>query len=168
MRPFQLGWSGADTKATFYKPMRDAELEQKFPNLASRGYCVTSDESPRPNCIGWALGDNSQYWDPSLVGVRGYYWPPGAPKTDAVSSWVRVFEIHGYRVCEQGALEDGVEKVAIYSDASGDASHVARQLENGRWTSKLGKGHDIWHATLDALSGKDYGDVVRFLQRPRL
>ena len=60
-------------------------------------------------------------------------------------------------------LEEGVDKVAIY--AIGDeATHAARQLPNGLWTSKLGPYEDITH-TLKGLEGGEYGYVVGILRR---
>jgi hypothetical protein len=63
--------------------------------------------------------------------VRGYYWPPGACREDTVACWSRVFELHGYAHCENGDLEDGREKIAIYGKSDGSATHVARQLLSG-------------------------------------
>ena len=38
----------------------------------------------------------------------------------------------GYESCADGMLEEGFERVAFYQSGSGDVSHVARQLSNGR------------------------------------
>jgi hypothetical protein len=43
-------------------------------------------------------------------------------------------------------------------------THAARQLPNGRWSSKLGKLEDIEHA-LDDICGSAYGSVVPVLKR---
>jgi hypothetical protein len=59
----------------------------------------------------------------------------------------------------------GLEKVALYADANGCPTHVARQLPNGRWTSKLGELEDIEH-DLPALEGDLYGSVTLVLKRP--
>jgi hypothetical protein len=56
-----------------------------------------------------------------------------------------------------------MEKVALYATDEGPA-HAARQLSNGRWTSKLGRDEDIEHE-LEGLAGSHYGAVVQFLQR---
>jgi hypothetical protein len=61
-------------------------------------------------------------------------------------------------------VEFGWEKVAIYATDEGPA-HAARQLENSRWTSKLGPDDDIEH-TLEGLCSPLYGSVVQFLRRP--
>ena len=78
----------------------------------------------------------------------------------------------GYVLCDDGVLEEGVEKVALYG-VGNVFMHVARQLSNGRWTSKLGVSYDIEHE-LEALTssanvggGVQYGEVVAFMCRGR-
>src|ERR1051326_1576509 len=115
----------------------DYDLEEDFPNLPIVGWRLTSPVNPSNNCIGWALYDGGQFWASNMIGVRGYYWPPGVPSDDSIDTWSRVFQLHGYSVCDSGELEPNVEKVAIYADLTGTASHVARQLATGAWTSKL-------------------------------
>jgi hypothetical protein len=74
---------------------------------------------------------------------------------------VRVYGMHGYSPCVDGSLEPGYEKIALY--AIGPAvKNVARQLPEGKWTSKLGKDFDLEH-TLDGLAGQ--GTPVQFLRR---
>lgn len=103
-----------------------------------------------------------------MVGVKGYYWPPGVARDDSLESWIRVFEIHGYRICENAGLEPDCEKVAIYGRPETNVpEHVARQKKSGVWVSKLGKGADIEHDKLEALNGDLYGVPLRFLKRPR-
>lgn len=93
------------------------------------------------------------------------YWPSNIPRNDLVQTFVVMFESLGYQLCETCDLEDGFEKVAIYS--RGDAVlHAARQLHNGNWTSKMGSAHDIEH-TLKGLEGPQYGQVACCLRRRR-
>lgn len=68
-------------------------------------------------------------------------------------------------MCAGEELETGFEKVALFADADGFATHAARQLNNGRWTSKLGELEDIEHALRD-LEGVEYGTVVLVMKRP--
>jgi hypothetical protein len=164
-RQLTLGWSGAERIIT--SRMADYNLEEDFPNLASSGWKETSDPTDRYNCVAFALYDTNQWWELLAVPVKGYYWPPGIKRGDTVQSWIKVYEIHGYRVCEDGRLEDGFEKVAIY-EKDEEPMHVARQLEDGTWTSKLGPDEDIEHNTLDALEGDFYGTATTWLKRPRI
>ena len=73
--------------------------------------------------------------------------------------------MNSYKVCETGQSEPGVEKIAIYVDDNDVPQHVARQLPDGNWTSKLGKGEDIQHDSLDGLEGDLYGKVAIFMMR---
>lgn len=64
------------------------------------------------------------------------------------------------------ALKLALKKVAIYADQRGIPTHMARQLENGMWTSKCGELEDIEHETLEALQGFLYGSPIQFLSKP--
>ena len=142
--------------------MRDPELEQDCPGLKANTYQISSPLDPTYNCVAFAVGDTRNFWYDA--GVRGYYWPPGVPTADTLEGWIKVFAEHGYRETEDRSLEPDFEKIAIY--ASADApEHVARQKACGMWASKMGKGHDIEHATLEALEGTIIGKVVVIMKR---
>jgi hypothetical protein len=131
-----------------------------FPDLEKTGYQVTSPADWRYNCIAWAAGDQSVAWWPGK-----FYWPQNASCEETLAAFVQAFQTLGYALCSEGALEEGFEKVAIY--AMGDApKHAARQLANGRWSSKLGQEVDIEHV-LEGVAGPLYGIPVCFLKRPR-
>ena len=144
--------------------MRDPELEDVFPGLASTAYEITSPDDPAYNCIAWALGDVNHFWYDA--GVRGYYWPPGAASADALPGWIEVFSLHGYELTGDSSFEPMYEKIAIYVDTGGEPTHVTRQKGFGLWTSKLGKGKDIEHPDLAALQGREYGKVACIMKRP--
>jgi hypothetical protein len=57
----------------------------------------------------------------------------------------------------------GYLKVALY-ESNGFYTHAARQLPDGRWTSKLGKAEDIEHDDPHAVAGGIYGEVARYLR----
>jgi hypothetical protein len=78
---------------------------------------------------------------------------------------VQVFEALGYEACADDRPEPGYEKVALYG-SSLYYTHAARQLPDGRWTSKLGKAEDIEHDSPDDVAGGVYGEVVEFMKRP--
>ncbi len=144
--------------------MSSVLIESAFPKLRRTGYRVVSPRDNRYNCIAWAAGDNATWWEPDRA--KGLYWPPGVVRTISLSALVEAFETLGYEPCEDGAVETDFEKIAIYARESGKPTHAARQLENGRWTSKLGPMEDIEHS-LEGLTGSDYGRVARYLRRPR-
>ena len=70
-----------------------------------------------------------------------------------------------YVPCESGNFEKGFEKIAIYSDKMKTPTHAARQLDNGSWTSKLGRCNDISHDVI-GVSGFTYGQIAVFMKRP--
>jgi hypothetical protein len=87
------------------------------------------------------------------------------PRDETLQSFVLAFNTLGYTSCDDGKLEHGFEKVAIYADDAGTPTHMARQLLSGIWISKCGGLEDIEHETLDALEGPIYGTAVQFLKR---
>lgn len=145
-------------------------LELRFPRLASSHYEITSDATDRYNCLAWAIGDEDSWWAP--IEGDGISWPDDLPWEWTLETVQSVLATVGYEPCQDGDLVDGIEKVALYADEE-NVAHVARQLPDGRWTSKLGSDCDIEHE-LEALEGFEdspdayrYGRVVAFMSRPR-
>jgi hypothetical protein len=136
--------------------------ESLFPDLARTGYQITSPPDSNYNCIAWAAGQQQPWWWPDPDGFD--YWPPGVARERTLAAFIQAFATVGYTPCAADTLEPGWEKVAIYANDEGPC-HAARQLSNGRWTSKLGPDDDIEH-TLEGLCGPLYGAVVQFLRRP--
>jgi hypothetical protein len=145
-------------------PERLVHLEELFPALSSSGYSKSSEADPAYNCFAFAVHDTGQYWQ--KVAVHGYYWP--LERDDRIEDWVKALSLHNFKLTDTGDLEPGFEKVCIYMNDDGSPEHVARQLESGEWTSKIGKREDIQHATLAALEGKEYGDATIFMKRKRV
>ena len=142
--------------------MRD--LARIFPRLTDQNHRVTSPATTSYNCIAWAARDSERWWWPDAFGL--YYWPPNAPRSERLEAFERVYAEMGYGDCEDGALEDNFEKVALFADTLGRPTHAARQLLNGWWTSKCGKLEDMEHELI-ALTGESYGNVVRYMKRKR-
>lgn len=140
-------------------------LEAQIPGLENADYQVTSPSSRAYNCVAWSLDDSRRWWSPAPTG--GYYWPPHLPVLPGVDAFTAPFRERGYAECDSANLEPGIEKVAIYGDASGEPTHVARQLSNGWWASKLGMAADIEHASLQAIEGGLFGKALFFMARPR-
>ena len=141
---------------------KSAFLENLFPKLANTSYEITSPQDTNYNCIAWAANDNSNAWWPDLF--NQYYWPEKIPREKSLQAFIDAYQTLGYSVCNNGDVEQGFEKIALYEDLSGP-SHAARQFSDGTWTSKLGDYEDINHV-IDALEGKEYGRIVQFLKRP--
>ena len=140
----------------------DDWLKREFPALQFFHFELTSPPTKQYNCIAWAAGKNDLWWWP----VRGY-WPGQSRRDETPKAFVEAFSRFGYLPCDTDAVEPGFEKVAIYVGSNGLVTHMARQLADGRWTSKLGESVDIAHA-LEGLTGERFGEVARFLQRPLL
>jgi hypothetical protein len=143
---------------------RDREAEKCFPRLAKGDYNLTSPKDKTYNCVAWAVGDKTHFWYD--LKIKGYYWPPGARSADTLDGWKDVFEIHNYSDSNSDDYDPELEKIAIYIGSDGAPNHVARQTASGTWSSKLGKGCDIEHDTLDVLEGEEYGTVGVIMQRP--
>jgi hypothetical protein len=138
-------------------------LERLFPRLQGAAYRITSSARDTYNCIVWAAGDTNRWWWPGDAAQT--YWPVGIPRLETLMAFCDAFATLGYTTCEQADLEAGFEKIALFADADGIPTHAARQLSDGRWTSKLGILEDIEHA-LEDLTGAAYGSVVQILKRP--
>jgi hypothetical protein len=94
------------------------------------------------------------------------FWPVDSSREDhGIGNVVEAFRSLGYKECEDGAQEEGFEKLALYGSAM-MYTHAARQLPDGKWTSKLGQLEDITHTTPEAIEGSDYGEVVQYMKRP--
>ena len=139
------------------------KLEGKIGSLAQADYRVTSEESEVYNCFAWALGQTCYFLDP--MPSPGKFWPKGISRGGTLNDFREIYAYAGYVPCATPDLEPGYEKVALYLDADGDPMHAARQLANGKWTSKLGDFEDIEHATLDAVECDAYGVAKYFLRR---
>lgn len=76
----------------------------------------------------------------------------------------------GYTRCASGELEVGIEKWALYIKGhprKDSVTHSARQLEDGRWVSKMGNAEDIVHARAQDVEGPAYGKVYSYYARAR-
>ena len=153
--------------------MRCLEIEKYLENLGPDDY-DQDDVSPQSddyNCMAFAIvGITNKPWWPSKRWKDDYEWPPHLPRVEygheTVENFIQAFETKGYKVCRNGKLKKGIEKVAIFT-VCGVPKHFARQLESGIWTSKCGDYEDIKHFTLPPIEGKNYGKVEVYLHRRR-
>jgi hypothetical protein len=128
-------------------------IDKQFP-IANGQHTITSASTSTYNCIVFAAGIQNEWWSH----LPGYKWP--AQRSPLISSLVAVFVSLGF---EHGrpddtSLENGIEKVALYSKRD-VWKHAARQLPSGKWTSKLGPDEDIEHDTPECLCGDSYGTI---------
>lgn len=142
--------------------------QHELPYLTVATCSITSAASRRYNCIAWAAGEDIRNWWPDPIGVG--YWPPNVPREVTIDAFMRAYETRGYRLCYDGNLEEGIEKIAIFGigpNGSEAPTHAALQLPAGEWTSKLGPFEDVRHKTADAVNGPVYGRVICYMARPR-
>ena len=136
-------------------------LSEIFPRLDESNHQVTSPRTIKYNCVAWAAGQTDRWWQP------GCFWPIESARDDhGIGNLVMAFKSFGFEECEDGSLDPSVEKLALYG-SSLMYTHVARQLPDGQWTSKLGQLEDIVHATAEVIAGGDYGEVVQYMRRAR-
>jgi len=147
------------------KQYLDFDKEAVFPNLRRGEYRVTSEEDFVYNCIAHAANRKDAWWWPDEG--EGIAWPEQVPMEETLEAFTDAYRTLGYEPCGGTDLELGFERVAIYVDSEGVPTHAARQLPNGKWTSKLGEWEDIEHDSLEALCEGNYGTVRQILKRPR-
>lgn len=133
----------------------------EFPNSSVEPFIQTSHIDVNYNCIAWAASDNTRWYEPDPYGY--YYWPREVARDYTIEAYINLYEFLGYKRCQNGDLEAGYTKVAVFAH---DAlpTHAARQLENGNWTSKLGKNIDVEHSIFSLENGV-YGQVVQYLRK---
>jgi hypothetical protein len=133
-----------------------------FPNLTPHNHRISSPPTSEYNCIAWASGDTEHWWQPGL-----HWLPVDAPDDDfTLEALEKVFAELGYKSCEMDtSLEQGFVKVALFAEGGVIYTHAARQLPDGKWTSKLGKGEDIEHDTPDNVAGGAYGEVMGIMRK---
>lgn len=153
-----------------------AALPLEWTGLPGTGFQLDDITSPWTidyNCIAYAAKDFTQPWWPmplwiiAQYGLRFYHWPPGLPREDTatVENFFRAFETLGYKRCRSGKHQRGYEKVAIYVDASNVPQHMARELGDGVWYSKLGDYQDIRHHGLEGAECATYGQAKYFMRK---
>jgi hypothetical protein len=138
-----------------------SDLRDEFPNLYSTEYRLTSPRDNDYNCIAWAAEENDRWWSPTQ---DDYYWPEGVPTEWTIEAVIQAFNSLGFELCPSAEFESGFQKIAIYKGADGDPTHAARQLSDGKWTSKLGDWEDIEHI-LEGIEGEKYGSVCQIMRR---
>jgi hypothetical protein len=133
-----------------------------FPRLTPANHRITSPSNSDYNCIAWSLEDTEHWWQP------GVFWPISGTTNDyGIETLERALQELGYEACAEGHLEPGFAKVALYGTPQ-FYTHAARQLSNGRWTSKLGLAEDIEHDSPEDVADGLYGPLAKFMRKPML
>lgn len=141
------------------------KLYPYFPNLPRT--TPKSKADPSYNCIAFAAGDNKRIWDP--LPSPNYHWPTEEYYDYSLEACIRVFETVGFIICDNPDLEDGFEKIAIWSKGN-EYEHAAKQRVDGKWMSKVGFCEDIEHELDDFYCTdpiESYGNIACYMKRPR-
>ena len=147
-------------------PVLPAVFIGYFPKLQADVTAITGSASEKYNCVAWALGRPDEWWWPSRH-APDTVWNPAVEYEVTVSAFVALFQCEGFELCEHAELEPGFIKIAIYVKER-IPTHVARQLPDGQWTSKMGPGLCLTHRTLQSLEGDlyvGYGRVEVVMKR---
>jgi hypothetical protein len=147
-----------------------SNIINQFPDLNSDSkFRISSSVDFKYNCIAYALIITDK-WVWPLKDKDGIWWPEELPKNIAINTFIKLFELKSYSVCENGEMEDGFQKIVIYTEEANpnEVTHAARQLNDGNWTSKLGSGNDIIHSDPSSIEGEIYGKVSTFMKRMNL
>lgn len=147
-----------------------AQLKEAFPGLnEDKDFKLTSPVTPNYNCIAWAyqITDKWMWPSPSASSLDAvFYWPDEVTKSPCVISFIEAFRLKGYELCVKEEFENGYQKIALYVvPGTTECTHAARQLRDGKWTSKLGPACDIQHGTPHTIEGDCYGIVYCIMKR---
>lgn len=130
--------------------LNEKRISNYFPNLKlGENFIYTSLKTDVYNCVAWSLKIDGNWIEYDLN----------------VDDYVSLFFDNGFRRSENTNFMDGVEKIAIYVDDKNLFTHVARQLDTGKWTSKFGEWEDIEHDTLEAIEGSGYGRPYLIMEK---
>jgi hypothetical protein len=142
--------------------MAKADVELDFPSLIGKDYDL-SDEDFNNNCLGFALGDLNNWWEPPRK--AGQYWPPGFDEDIKIATVEKIIRLHGFTIALTKDQLPETDSIAIYT--IGDEWQHFAKFSDGIWRSKLGEGHDVSRVNLNDLEVDMYGEVVKLLSRPK-
>ncbi len=147
-----------------------------FPGLiGDPDFKITDEATSDYNCFAWAAHHRDVFWSPLPIDRRPFQrpdgvsldWPFDAAEDTKLSTMISIYSNYGYEVCNDGLLEEGYRKIALYG-TSDCITHAARQLvtdkERGKWTSKLGQWFQITHGDPTTIEGNEYGPVIQYLR----
>lgn len=154
-----------DQPFTYQDIIDAADVAEIVPTILGH-YRKTSAATIQYNCLAWALGITWGWFDPNRR-TSGYYWPPGVEREWTLATIRKIFATHGYIEESDSQVEPGWDKVAFYVDDDDMPQHFAKQLDDGRWSSKLGDLIDVEHDNLECLVGPLYGHIGPILKRKK-
>src|SRR5260221_7967876 len=114
--------------------MPKSDVERDFPALIGMEYEL-SDEDFNYNCLAYALGDRSNWWEPPKG--PGHYWPPGYPNDVSLETVESIIKDHGFTVDSDKTKTPEKDAVAIY--AEGNEWTLSQSFRPGLGLANLAK-----------------------------
>ena len=145
--------------------MNDLSLPKDFPNSVAEPFTITSPITRNYNCIAWAFGDDSKWYWPDDYGIG--FWPIPLKRECSSESFVDLFKSIGFVPCKTDKYETNFEKIALFLDVHGFPTHAAKQIDEHKWSSKLGELHDVGH-TIKSIEDGLYGKAIIFMKRKKM
>ena len=139
-------------------------LNKLWPNLSDTNFELTSEVTSRYNCVAWAVGNDKEVIDLSLDEDEEPILYPDL----TCLTYIEYFEKEGFELCETPDWEADYEKIALFEKDGKTFEHVARQIQENLWTSKLGEWEDIEHISLEALKSQGYGVPAWYMRRLKI
>ncbi len=142
------------------KDTRNYLTEKSFPNSFKEPFEITSPKTSEYNCLAWALDDNTKWYESD----DDYYWFNGIARNNTLNTIQAIFENLGFQRTDNIEFQLGIERIALFSKDNDECLHLASQIDNDKWTSKLGSSYDVIHS-LKSIENGIYGKAVVFLER---
>lgn len=141
-------------------------LQPAFPNANT--FEVVGEPTGRYNCIAAAFDNADKPWWPEPEAGRSpyspFYWPKDSQRSNDSDSFdALLIDKAGadvYPWDEEPPYQKGYQKLALF-EQDGEPTHLARQLPNGEWLSKIGRNGLVVHS-LENMEHAYYGDVAKF------
>ena len=141
------------------KKLNEFQIERSFPNLKHKeNFEYTSNQTDDYNCVAWANEKDDDF-------ITIPYYNSNDCFNDMLEGYINYFISFGFERTEYFEKDNKYTIIALYTKDENQFMHVARLLENGKWTSKIGNWEDIEHTTLNSLSGGAYGEPTVFMRK---
>ena len=142
-------------------------IKKWWPRLKKNKFHFTSEQTPYYNCFSWAMKVTNIWMD--MYYFSNKFNIKYSELDHSANGYAEILKKYfNYEICPDGSFEKNMEKVVLYENKYGEWTHIARQLDNGNWTSKLGKLEDIEHYNINCLSDGDYGNPVIYMRKQKI
>lgn len=159
----EVGKDKIDWPAEDIDHMKEMVVDH-FPNMDINNVAIDDEDTPEYNCIGYAIGDTNKPWWPRGGEGGFYYWPETEKDAEkySVSTFDHLLMTTGHgSITDSEKPEEGYVKLALFTEGD-KPTHLARQLADGEWSSKVGAGPLIRHGfDIHEMDNGVYGNVAK-------